>query len=61
MARLYVRNVPDEQYQALRHRARENHRSIAAEVIAMFEEALLSRQELEARCNAAKKTTKKHG
>jgi plasmid stability protein len=58
MARLYVRNVPDEQYEALRRRARKNHRSIAAEVVAMLEEKLLSRQVLEARRNAAKKTTK---
>jgi plasmid stability protein len=58
MARLYVRNVPDERYEALRRSARENHRSIAAEVITMVEEALLTANELEARRNAAKKTTK---
>jgi plasmid stability protein len=58
MARLYVRNVPDEQYEAWRRRARENHRSIAAEVVAMLEETLLTAKELEARRNAAKKITK---
>lgn len=33
MATLYVENVPDDLYKALRARARERHRSIAAEVL----------------------------
>jgi plasmid stability protein len=53
MARLYVGNVPDEQYEALRL-----HRSIAAEGVAMLEETLLTARELEARRSAAKRTTK---
>ena len=32
MAILYVENVPDDLYDALRKRAKQNHRSIAAEV-----------------------------
>jgi len=57
MARLYGRNVPDEQYEALRRRAAKHHRSIAAEVVAMLE-TLLTARELEARRSAAKMTTK---
>jgi plasmid stability protein len=33
MATLYVENVPDDLYEALRNRARSQRRSIAAEVI----------------------------
>jgi plasmid stability protein len=58
MARLYGRNVPDEQYEALRRRAAKHHRSIAAEVLAMLEETLLTARELEAHRSAAKMTTK---
>jgi plasmid stability protein len=38
MATLYVENVPDELYEALRTRAKQNHRSIAGEVISLLEE-----------------------
>jgi plasmid stability protein len=38
MATLYVRNVPQARYEALRKRARANHRSIAAEFIALLRE-----------------------
>jgi plasmid stability protein len=58
VARLYVRNVPDEQYEALPRRAAKNHRSISAEVVAMLEETFLTARELEARRSAAKMTTK---
>ena len=37
MATLYVENVPDDLYEALRKRARSQHRSIAAEVIQLLE------------------------
>jgi plasmid stability protein len=37
MATLYVENVPDEIYKALRKRARANRKSIAAEVISLLE------------------------
>lgn len=33
MATLYVENVPDDLYRALRKRVKANHKSIAAEVI----------------------------
>lgn len=37
MATLYVENVPDELYDALRGFAREHRRSIAAEVLTLLE------------------------
>jgi plasmid stability protein len=37
MATLYVENVPDDLYEALRKRARSQRRSIAAEVIQLLE------------------------
>jgi plasmid stability protein len=49
MATLYVENVPDELYEALRGRARSRHRSIAAEVLALLEENIPTAQELKAR------------
>ncbi len=36
MATLYVENVPDDVYKALRKRAKANRKSIAAEVIALL-------------------------
>ena len=38
MATLYVENVPDDLYEALRSRAKARRRSIAAEVLALLEE-----------------------
>jgi plasmid stability protein len=38
MPTLYVENVPEELYEALRTRARSNRTSIAAEVISVLEE-----------------------
>lgn len=49
MATLYVENVPDEVYEALRARAKSNRRSIAAETISMLENALPTRSELRRR------------
>ena len=37
MATLYVENVPDELYAGLRARAKQNHKSIAGEVISLLE------------------------
>jgi len=37
MATLYVENVPKELYQALRKRARERRKSMAAEVVSLLE------------------------
>jgi plasmid stability protein len=49
MATLYVENVPDDLYDALRGRARARRRSIAAEVRALLEENIPTAQELKAR------------
>ncbi|HWZ53929.1 MAG TPA: hypothetical protein VNV84_04200 [Candidatus Acidoferrales bacterium] len=46
MATLYVENVPDDLYDALRRRAKEHRRSIAAEVLSMLEENVPTRKEL---------------
>lgn len=37
MATLYVENIPDELYEALRKRARRPRKSIAAEVLTLLE------------------------
>jgi plasmid stability protein len=49
MATLYVENIPKELYEALRGRARERRRSIAAEVLALLEESIPTEKELKAR------------
>ena len=49
MATLYVENVPDELYEALRHRAKENRKSIAAEVLRLLEENVPTLSELKRR------------
>jgi plasmid stability protein len=49
MATLYVENVPEDRYAALRRRAKEHHRSIAAEVLAMLEENVPTEKELRSR------------
>ena len=49
MPTLYVENVPDELYQALRKRARENRKSIAAEVISLLERNVPTAKELQGR------------
>jgi len=49
METLYVSNVPDEIYEALRNRARSNRRSIAAEVRILLAENIPTAAELEAR------------
>jgi len=49
MATLYVKNVPDELYQALRERARQRHRSIAAEVLSLLGDSVPTAKELRAR------------
>ena len=52
MATLYVENVPEELYEALRKRAREEQRSMAAEVIRLLEANLPTEKELERRREA---------
>jgi len=49
MATLYVENVPNDLYEALRDRARQHRRSIAAEVVSLIEENIPTAQELRAR------------
>jgi len=49
MATLYVENVPDDLYEAVRKRAKSEHRSIAAEVIALLEQMYPTEKELKRR------------
>jgi plasmid stability protein len=49
MPALYVENVPQDLYQALRKRARENRKSIAAEVISLLERNVPTAKELQGR------------
>lgn len=49
MPALYVENVPDDLYRALRKRARENRTSIAAEVISLLEHNVPTTEELRRR------------
>jgi len=52
MATLYVENVPDEIYKALRKQARANRKSIAAEVISLLEENVPTEEDLKRRQKA---------
>jgi plasmid stability protein len=52
MATLYVENVPDEIYKALKRQARVHRRSIAAEIISLLEEHIPTDQELKRRRRA---------
>jgi plasmid stability protein len=49
VATLYVQNVPEELYGALRNQARQHRRSIAAEVLSLLEENVPTARELKAR------------
>ena len=49
MPTLYVENVPDDLYKALRERARKNRTSIAAEVIELLERFVPTAAELQRR------------
>ena len=49
MATLYVENVPEDVYEALRQRAKDNRQSITAEVIALLKENVPTSEELERR------------
>ena len=49
MATLYVENVPDELYEALRGRARQHRKSIAAEVLSLLKENIPTAQEIKSR------------
>jgi antitoxin FitA len=52
MATLYVENVPDGLYEALRQRARSNRKSIAAEVVSLLEQNIPTAAELKRRHKA---------
>jgi antitoxin FitA len=52
MATLYVNNVPEDRYEALRARAKANRRSIAAEVLTLLEQFVPTEAELERRNKA---------
>ena len=60
MATIYVRNVPDELYEALRKRAHENQRSIAAEVLSVLETSIPTRKELRARKALVRRLQRMH-
>ena len=49
MATLYVQNVPDDLYEALRRQARQNRKSIAAEVVSLLEMNVPTPEELKSR------------
>lgn len=49
MPALYVEKIPDDLYQALRKRARDNRKSIAAEVISLLERNVPTVKELRRR------------
>lgn len=49
MATLYVENVPDDVYKALRKRAKASNRSIAAEVIALLKRNIPTEADLKRR------------
>jgi plasmid stability protein len=54
MATLYVENVPDDLYEALRKRAKANRSSITAEVLALLKENVPTEEELARRAEALK-------
>ena len=61
MATLYVENIPEDLYDALRSRARSNHRSIAAETLSVLEQSIPTKAELKRRMdlfNTARKLRK---
>ncbi len=49
MPTLYVENIPEDLYEALRARAREHLKSISAEVLALLEETVPTQAELKRR------------
>ena len=55
MATLYVENVPDELYEALREQARKNRKSIAAEVLTLLRQNVPTARELKSRRDAIRR------
>jgi plasmid stability protein len=58
MATLYVENVPNDLYDALRKRARRQRRSLAAEVLSLLEENIPTEKDLKHRRAAFRKLQK---
>jgi plasmid stability protein len=56
MATLYVENVPEDLYSALRRRARTHRKSIAAEVLSLLEQSVPTAQEIRARQKLLRRT-----
>jgi len=55
MATLYVENIPDDLYDALRQRAKQHRKSIAAEVLTLLEQNVPTARELKARRGAIRR------
>ena len=49
MTTLFIQNVPDDRYQVLKHRAKRNRRSVAAEILALLEEWVPTEKEIGSR------------
>jgi len=49
MATLYAENVPDDLYDALRQQARANRRSIAAEIVSLLRDSVVTAKERRSR------------
>lgn len=49
MATLYVENIPDDLYEALRSQAKARRRSIAAEVLELLRKSVPTKRQLKAR------------
>lgn len=60
MATLYVENIPDELYEALRQRARQHRKSMAAEILHLLEENIPTAAELKRRQQFLKKVEQRH-
>jgi len=60
MPTLYVENIPDELYEALRERARQHRKSMAAEILQLLEENISTAAELERRRQFLKKVEQLH-
>ncbi len=60
MPTLYVENIPDELYEALRQRARQHRKSMAAEILRLLEENIPTPAELERRQKFLKKVEQRH-
>jgi plasmid stability protein len=61
MPTLYVENVPEELYAALRKRARENRSSISAEVLGLLRSNLSTSRELARRRQVLKRALRRTG